>query len=92
MEDAGHPAHHAEFQLEDRILKYLIIQKEFTHVYRDPIMFEDYFINNTSKDVSIGCYNVDNDQLIELLPIASFHQQKPRKQEIRRKENTTNGL
>lgn len=44
-------------------------QKEFTHVFADPIKYEDYFINNTSKDVSIGCYSVDNGQLIEMVKV-----------------------
>lgn len=46
-------------------------QKEFNYIERDPTMYEDYFINNTSKDVSIGCYNVDNGQLIEMVKIES---------------------
>lgn len=51
------------------IAGFVSCQKEFTHVFADPIKYEDYFINNTPKDVSIGCYNVDNGQLIEMLQI-----------------------
>ena len=51
------------------IAGFVSCQKEFTHVFADPIKYEDYFINNTSKDVSIGCYSVDNGQLIEMVKV-----------------------